>query len=100
MSARSRVLRISPEAAKDFDDILLYSQELWGEEQADRYETSLTNAFERIESHIHIGQQRNELRRNVRSYHVEHHVIFYRLEDELVEVVRILHERVNPSLRL
>jgi plasmid stabilization system protein ParE len=47
-----------------------------------------------------IGQRRNELQRDLRSFPVPPHVIYFRFERSKVEVLRILHGRrdVRPDL--
>jgi plasmid stabilization system protein ParE len=30
----------------------------------------------------------------------EHHVVYYRIQDDVIEIVRILHERANAARHL
>ena len=46
-----------------------------------------------------IGKARDDLGVGLRAWPVEHHVLYYRVSENLVEVVRILHERVDPAPR-
>jgi plasmid stabilization system protein ParE len=45
MSDRKHTVILSPAAQVDFTDILLYTRQLWGEAQRDRYEAMLTQRF-------------------------------------------------------
>jgi len=40
-----------------------------------------------------IGRRRPELRSDLRSFPVPPHVIYFRLEESIVEILRILHGR-------
>ncbi len=44
-----------------------------------------------------MGLEREELLSNMRSFPVDSHVIFYRLKQYQIEVVRILHGRQDPQ---
>ena len=47
-----------------------------------------------------IGHLRDELRPGVRSLPVSPHVIFFRYAGDIIEVVRILHERQDVEAEL
>jgi plasmid stabilization system protein ParE len=95
----SRV-RYLPAALQALDDIFRYTQETWGEEQADKYVGSLFDACEALPPHAP--------RVIPFEFHVEgfvtrcqHHRIYWRQSatDEII-VVCILHERMHQAARL
>ena len=43
-----------------------------------------------------MGAEREELLPDMRSFSVDSHVVFYRLQQSQVEVVRVLHGRQDP----
>lgn len=97
MSAPKFNLILSPRAQKDFRDIRLYGQREWGAPRAEAYQISLTRGFERLRDFPEIGKTRDDLEAGLRSWMVEHHVLYYRVRAEAIEIARILHERADPA---
>ena len=50
--------------------------------------------------HSKSGKVRDEIRRGYRSLPVENHVVFYRVSDKDIEIVRILHQRMEVNQRV
>lgn len=100
MSARNRPLILSRRARNDFRDVEVYTLERWGEQQWAEYEEALAQAFDTIEEYPDLGRQRPELGTNLRSYVVREHVIYYRVSDTSVLVLRIRHGRTDPRRTL
>jgi toxin ParE1/3/4 len=97
MSARKLPLTLAPDARTDFSDILLYSAQQWGTRQRNTYRAELLRGFAAIRDHPQLGTTREDLGPGIRSRLVEHHLVYYRVLDDLIEVVRILHERMDAS---
>ena len=106
--------RIARRAQADISRILATSGETWGSEARRRYARLLTDAFRRVATEPEGGttRQRSELAPGMRSFHVRQvqqadpgtrvrrpvHVLYYRVtRPGLVEIVRVLHERMEPS---
>lgn len=100
MSVRSRTIRLALDAAADYDDILLYGTKTWGEEQADRYQAKIDHTIESLREFPELGRQRDDLCDRCRYLTVERHIVYYRIEQHTIEIVRILHERVDPTRHL
>jgi toxin ParE1/3/4 len=100
MSSRKRPVVLSPAARIDFTEILLYTQEQWGEEQRDRYAAILERAIAGIADYPETGVHAPRLFIGCRVRRVERHVLYYRILDETIEVVRILHQRTDPIRHL
>jgi toxin ParE1/3/4 len=109
--------RLSNPAKSDIVSILRASQSMHGGEARIRYRGLLTAALRRIAaSPAGISTvDRSDLFTDLRSFHIRHaraesreaavgepvHVIFYRaMEPGLIEIVRVLHERMEPGLHL
>jgi toxin ParE1/3/4 len=58
---------------------------------ADRLLAAIKNQLDRLVRFPELGRKRNELLQGLRSLVVKNYVIFYRLTDSYVEVVRVLH---------
>jgi toxin ParE1/3/4 len=96
MSSPSRTVILSPDARADFTDILLYTWQQWGEDQRDRYEAILTQAIAALAEFPEAGALRPLLFPGCRVRVVELHILYYRIRNDKIEVVRILHGRADP----
>jgi toxin ParE1/3/4 len=86
---------LSPKAQADIDDIWSYTVENWGDQQAERYLRGLQRAIEDIAENPDKGRPCDHIRAGYRKYPVGSHVLFYRVVDGLIDVVRILHQRMD-----
>ena len=93
--------RISKQAIKDLNDIWIYTFNNWSKEQADRYYDLIIGEIEFVADNYLIGKSVEQTRKNYRVTKIKSHLIFYRkAENEIVEVVRILHQRMDIKKRL
>ena len=87
---------ISKHAIKDLNDIWLYTYQRWSIEQADRYYELLIGEIEFIAENYQTGKSLEQTRKNYRVSKIKSHLIFYRKsETGLVEIIRILHQRMD-----
>ena len=86
---------LSPRAQADVEDIWNYTAENWGEPQAERYIRQLQPAIQAISADPRKGQSCEDIRPGYRKYPVGSHVLFFRIVDGVVDVVRILHQRMD-----
>jgi putative addiction module CopG family antidote len=70
------------------------------EEQVDRYLKTLDVQMTKFLSHPLLGQSRDTLRSGYRSIQIERYLLFYRLSEVEVEIVRVLHVSMEPKLHL
>lgn len=93
--------RLSKQAIKDLNDIWFYTKERWSKEQADNYYNLIVSEIKFVADNFMTGKSAEQTRHNYRFTKVKSHLIFYRkTEEDLVEVVRILHQRMNIKNRL
>ncbi|RRO16418.1 type II toxin-antitoxin system RelE/ParE family toxin [Flavobacteriaceae bacterium 14752] len=93
--------RISQQAINDLNDIWIYTYHKWSKGQADRYYALIIQEIKFIAQNYFTGKSIDSTRKNYRVTKVKSHLIFYRKVDkELVEIVRILHQRMNIKNRL
>jgi toxin ParE1/3/4 len=97
MSAPERTVIVSPDAQVDLADILIHTAQQWGEEQRDRYEATLVQAISGLADYPESGARRERLFPGCRVRLAGRHVIYYRIADDIVEVVRILHASTDPA---
>lgn len=97
----SKSYRISEKAIEDLDEIWLYTLQTWSREQADRYYKLLIDEFEYIAAHFNSGKSMEYIKLGYRATKVKSHVIFYKkAEDQLVDIIRILHQNMDIENRL
>ena len=86
---------ISKKAVSDLEEIWLYTIEKWSTEQADRYYNLIFDEINYICKNISAGKSMEHVRKGYRASKVKSHLIFYRVINNTVEVIRILHERMD-----
>ncbi|SIR43948.1 type II toxin-antitoxin system RelE/ParE family toxin [Maribacter ulvicola] len=93
--------RISQQAIEDLDKIWVYTLNKWSKEQADRYYDLIIAEIEFIADNYLIGKSAEQTRKNYRVTKTKSHLIFYRkVDNEIVEIVRVLHQRMDLKKRL
>ena len=86
---------LSPLAQADLDNIWTDTARRWGIDQADNYVREIGHHIQTIAEHPLLGRACSEIRENYFKYPSGSHVLFYRRIDDGVDVVRILHERMD-----
>ena len=87
---------LSKEAVEDLDSIWLYTLETWSEDQADFYYHELVKACQDIANHpTDLDKEYKEIMPGLYGHHLYKHLIFYILVEDSVEIIRILHERMD-----
>jgi toxin ParE1/3/4 len=104
--------RTTKAADADYDTILRFTLKRWGKAQFSSYRQLLNDAItavarepDRLNSH-----GRDEVRNGIRSFHIGlaatrpalgRHVLYYRVAaDGVVEIIRILHDRMELSSKI
>ncbi|MDE3116519.1 MAG: type II toxin-antitoxin system RelE/ParE family toxin [Pseudomonadota bacterium] len=83
--------RLTPAALRDLETIWRYSAEVWSLEQADRYITGLTLAFDTIAANPKLARERQEYVPPVRIHRYQAHIVIYRIGDDDVIIIRVRH---------
>lgn len=91
---------LSPLAEADLDDIWTYTAAQWGEDQAEAYLRSIQSTIETIADHPQRGAPCDHIRAGYRKFPAAAHVIFYRATAARIEIIRILHKRMEWERRL
>ena len=90
-------IRFTEQADADLLSIYIYTYNTWSEEQAVDYTDGLKAAVNKLaENPQRLGTvDRSAVRPGYRSYRYQSHLVFYRESGQFVEVVRILHKRMD-----
>lgn len=105
--------RLARPAHADLEQILATSAERWGDESRRRYAALLVTAMRQVAADPEgpMTRDRKDLLPGIHSLHLQHvrrdrrasvkkpvHVIYYRaVRLGVIEIVRILHERMEPG---
>jgi toxin ParE1/3/4 len=93
--------KISLQAIDDLNDIWIYTFNKWSKKQADRYYDLIIEEIEFIAENYLVGKSAEQTRKNYRVIKIKYHLIFYRkIENGIVEIVRILHQIMDSKKRL
>ncbi|HEY7029749.1 MAG TPA: type II toxin-antitoxin system RelE/ParE family toxin [Thermomicrobiales bacterium] len=100
MSAPSRSLVLTTEATADIANTLLYSANQWGMRQRDISAQRLSAAIDRLTRFPDLGRIRDDLPAGMHAHPVEQHVVYYRVDDQAVTIIRVLHGKMNAPAHL
>jgi toxin ParE1/3/4 len=93
-------LVISPAAKSDLKEIYQYGVQQWGAEQSAHYLDAIKQRLWLLLTQPMLGAERPELLTNTRSLAIQSHIVFYRLNDDQIEIIRVLHARQDPLRHL
>ena len=97
--ANKRIYRLSPLAKQDLEDIWLYTLREWSADQADRYYHSIIAAIEGLLVRRYIPQP-TDILPGYWKFKVGRHVIYFKEHDDYLDVIRILHVRMDVENHL
>ena len=92
-------IRLSPAAQSDLDGIWDYSEENWGSQKAQEYVETIRDTLTAIASGKRITRLVS-VREGYFKCAVGSHVVFFRTETASLDVVRILHQRMDVERHL
>ncbi len=88
-------------AVEDLTEIWNYTFQTWSEIQADKYYQEILNKCREISENPSDGKNYEGVWKSLKGSIVNRHIIFYReLENELIEIERILHQKMDLKTRL
>jgi toxin ParE1/3/4 len=82
------------------EGIWKYTRGEWGLEQAERYTDLLTTAFRALAESPKSAPTCDHIRHGYRRRNVERHMIYFRITDYGIAVIRVLHERMDAPAHL
>lgn len=99
MAGKVRRYNISPLAEADLEDIWLYTAKRWSLEQAESYHATIITAFEGLVAGTKRGRS-VDIREGYFKYSVGSHLVFYRQSDVSIDIIRVLHQRMDVERHL
>ena len=93
--------KLTNKAVVDLSKIWEYTFEIWSEKQADKYYDGLISNCEEIAENPDLGKSYEGILKQLLGIKSNRHIIFYRtLNENYVEITRILHERMDLKKRI
>lgn len=93
-------LNVTPRAESDLVETWLYTSETWGVAQADEYLDQLETGMGHLKVHPSLGVDYSHILHGYRKFRIAHHDVFYRILENKILVVRVLHENMDAPRRL
>ncbi len=97
MTTSSRRLDLAKDAERDVRGILRFTRTAWGERQRAVYAQQIADALEQLTRFPDLGERRDQISAGLRARPVEQHVIYYRITDQAIMVLRVLHVRMDVA---
>lgn len=93
--------RIKAAALADLKGIAKYTEQTWNREQRNSYLTELDQAFHRLAENNELGKSCDHIRSGYRVFPVGSHLVYYKIgAGKDIEIIRVLHKRMDVSSRL
>ena len=94
--------KLSPYAEIDIEKILTYTIDTWGIKQFHVYRKLINESLDLIGDNPQAPKvrTREELFMGCKTYTFGKHIIFFRVKNEVVEIVRILHQKMDYALHI
>ena len=86
---------LSPKAKSDLSGIWDYTLEEWGIDQAEKYVRELWAAIQEQACDYTSSTDISDVRPGYRKFRSGSHVIFFKLVEDGIDVIRILHQRMD-----
>ena len=87
--------RISASAIEDLESIWEYTFKNWSKDQADRYHGLIINEIEFVAENDAVGKEMGHVKEGYLVTYVKSHMIFFKRNQGLLEVIRILHQKMD-----
>jgi toxin ParE1/3/4 len=92
---------LTNKAVEDLTNIWEYSIEKWSEQQADSYFNLIISSFQEIVNNPETGKNYDGITNDLFGLKTEKHIVFYRKRiNQPIEIIRILHERMDLNSRI
>ena len=93
-------LELTRRAKTDLVQILSYTEEVWGERQADEYQAIVDKALAAIEQNPRVGHKKSGIKTKILCLSAGRHLIFYVITGHIINVLRILHDSMDHTRHL
>lgn len=88
-------VKITAPAFADIRAIASFTFEQWGQEQARLYMSQIDNKIQALEHDPDLGRERYGLPKAIKGCKSGSHIIFYRVKNRVIFIMRILHQSMD-----
>jgi toxin ParE1/3/4 len=92
--------RLTPAGKSDLLEIWKYTVKTWGKNQAEKYLLNIEAKLEQLAVNPELGMRRPEIRSGYYSLPVEKHIIFYLHSGNYINIIGVLHGRMDINKKL
>lgn len=93
--------KLSAKAKEDLENIWNYTIEVWSRNQANKYLKLIFAECDRIVENPNLGRNYSQIRKDYFGRKIGSHIIFFKISNSKeIEVVRILHEKMDLKSRI
>ena len=89
--------RLTPAAKSDLLEIWNYTFNIWGENQAEKYLLGIEKILDQLADNSGLGKWRPEINQDYYSFPCNKHIIFYIKSDGAIDIIGILHGKMDIS---
>ena len=87
---------LTNKAVEDLTNIWDYTYDEWSENQADKYYNLLLSSCQEIAENPNLGKKYDNITEKLLGFKSNQHIIFYQIiSNNEVEIIRILHRRMD-----
>ena len=97
MTANKSRLVWSADAEDDLIQLLRYGAREWSQDVSEAHGQTIWQSWSRLLQHPELGRLRDDLIPGLRSIVINPHVVFYRVSDDAIEIVRVIHQREDTE---
>jgi toxin ParE1/3/4 len=90
-------IRLTQAVEQQLENIWFYTLSEWGEAQAGQYVSMIEQGIMQLSDNPYIGKARPEIKKDLRSLQIQKHLIFYRVGNETIDIIGILHSRMDSG---
>jgi len=88
-------------AVEDLSNVWNFTFDTWSKIRADKYYSDLVDTCVEMAGKPFLGRNYSNIIETVKGVKINRHIIFYRtIKDDLIEIERILHERMDTNWRV
>jgi toxin ParE1/3/4 len=92
---------LSNKAVEDLSGIWNYTVDSWSEKQADKYYNLLLDSCQELAIAKYCGKHYPEIGEEIFGFRIGQHIVFYKpIKKNKIEIVRILHSRMDLMNRI
>lgn len=91
----NKTYRLYPKAIEDLESIYLYSERKFGLKRTEDYIFAVEASFQYLANEPLIAKKCDYIRQDLRGFSVGSHIVFFKITDYGIAIIRILHQSMD-----